>query len=220
MNLEMYLEKYRYEYPKEAVSYILKNYGNDLDVARPDLMNQVYDATGIFTEDNNPYLQYLNLIEDYFGLNNNILEIGGGFYPSLASHIADKQLILKSGTITVYDENLITTSLKNINLIKRNFTLNDSVDNFDLLIGIMPCQATPLIIKKANESKKNFFIALCGCTHFSQEYLMFHVPTQEAWFEYIRNIYYKTNIDDIKLIELESPTEYNRYPILIKKKHM
>ena len=217
MNLEEYLLKYGEFYPSLAVSYILEHYGNDLNMERPDLMNQVYDALGIFSNDKNPYIQYSNLIEKYFNLNSNILEIGGGFYPALASHIADKQLNLKNGTITVYDKNLILTSLKNIKLVKRDYATEDDVSNFDLLIGIMPCQATSLIIEKANKGKKDFFIALCGCTHFSREYLMFRNLTQNDWFDYIRKLYYKTNIDGTALIEIESPTEYNRYPILIKK---
>lgn len=82
----------------------------------------------------------------------------------------------------------------------------------------MPCQATSLIVQKANEYKKKFFIALCGCTHFSREYLRFHEPTLENWFKYIHDIYYKTNNDSASLIELESPNMYNKYPILIKKR--
>ena len=173
--------------------------------------------TNVFSDKENLYLQYLGLIEKYFDLRSNILEIGGGFYPSLASHIADRQLKLKSGTITVYDKNLVTTSLKNIKLIKRDFTLEDDVSNFDLLVGIMPCQATSLIIKKANEYKKEFFLALCGCTHFPITYLMFHEPKLETWFEYVKDIFYDTKTDNSKLIEIDSPTRYNKYPILIKK---
>lgn len=217
MNLENYLLKYGSNYPQDLLKYIIEHYGKDLDKEMPDPINQIYDATGLYTKEENPYLQYLKLIKDYFDIRGNILEIGGGFYPSLASHIADEQIRLKSGTITVYDKNLVTTSLKNIKLIKRDFTTEDDINNFDLLVGIMPCQATSLIIKKANESGKEFFLALCGCTHFSREYLMFHQPTLESWFEHIRNIYYKTNIDDANLIEIISPTKYNKYPILIKK---
>lgn len=119
MTFEQFLLKYADNYPKELLEYIKKNYDKDITRELPDSMNQIYDATGVFSEYENPYLQYLNLIEKYFDLRSNILEIGGGFYPSLASHIADRQLKLKSGTITVYDENLITTSLKNINLVKK-----------------------------------------------------------------------------------------------------
>ena len=218
MNLENYLLKYGNNYPKELLEYIIKNYDKDTDKELPDPMNQIYDATGVFSDKENPYLQYLKLIKDYFDIRGNILEIGGGFYPSLASHIANEQIRLKSGTITVYDKNLVTTSLKNIKLIKRDFTTEDDISNFDLLVGIMPCQATSLIVRKANEFQKDFFIALCGCTHFSREYLRFEEPTLEAWFEYIRNIYYKTNVDGVDLVEITSPTKYNKYPILIKKR--
>ncbi len=218
MNLDQFLDKYKKQYPEPAIQFIKNNFGKILPLNNPDILNQIYDALGMFKEENT-YLAYLQLLEQYFDISSNILEIGGGFYPAFATHIRDRQLKTGKGTITVYDKMLITESLPNMKLVKKDFTMNDSVKQYDLLVGILPCDATTLIIKKANDENKNFFIVLCNCTHFSRQYLMFNEPTIEKWRNYIINFFESTKQSSDKLLVLDSPTKYSDYKVLIKKKN-
>ena len=89
---------------------------------------------------------------------------------------------------------------------------------YDLLVGILPCDATTLIIEKANEENKDFFIVLCDCTHFSQQYLMFNIPTLENWHKHIKEVFDSTKKNGDELLVLDSPTKYSDSKVLIKKK--
>lgn len=217
MNFSDFIKIYGDAYPKEALNFIITNFGKRLPINNPDILNQLYDVLNMYQKENT-YLTYLKLLEEYFDVSSNILEIGGGFYPAFATHIRDRQLKTKKGTITVYDKMLVTENLPNIKLVKKNFTEQDSVKQYDLLVGILPCEATTLIIKKANEENKEFFLVLCNCTHFSKNYLLFNIPTVENWHNYIIELFEKTKKEDDKLIILQSPTKYSDYKILIKKK--
>ncbi len=216
MNLNEFLNKYKDQYPQAAIEYITNNFGKRLPLNNPDILNQVYDALGMFKEENT-YLAYLKLLEQYFDISSNILEIGGGFYPAFATHIRDRQLQTKKGTITVYDKMLVTQNLPHIKLVKQDFKIQDTVAPYDLLVGILPCEATTLIIKKANEENKNFFIVLCNCTHFSRQYLMFNRPTLENWRKYLKEIFDSTKKDNEEMLVLDSPTKYTDYKVLIKR---
>ena len=216
MDLNEFLNKYKDQYPQPAVEYIVNNFGKVLPLNNPDILNQVYDALGMF-KDRNPYLAYLKLLEQHFDISSNILEIGGGFYPAFATHVRDRQLQTKKGTITVYDKMLVTQDLPHMKLVKQDFKIQDSVSPYDLLVGILPCDATTLIIKKANEENKNFFIVLCNCTHFSRQYLMFNRPTLENWRKYIKEVFDSTKKDNEEMLVLDSPTKYTDYKVLIKK---
>lgn len=216
MNLNEFLNKYKDQYPQAAIEYITNNFGKRLPLNNPDILNQVYDALGMFKEENT-YLAYLKLLEQYFDISSNILEIGGGFYPAFATHIRDRQLQTKKGTITIYDKMLVTQNLPHIKLVKQDFKIQDTVAPYDLLVGILPCEATTLIIKKANEENKNFFIVLCNCTHFSRQYLMFNRPTLENWRKYLKEIFDSTKKDNEEMLVLDSPTKHTDYKVLIKR---
>ena len=163
-----FLSKYEKKYSESALNYIKEHFYefiNDLDA--PDILLQLYTEFGILG-DNNRYQEYLNMLEKNFDIRGNILEVGGGFIPSFASLLASKQLKLNSGTITVYDPNLIIESpkYKNITLVKDEVNSNFDVSKFDTIVGIMPCSAYETILNLACKNKKNFFLAMCGCFHF------------------------------------------------------
>ncbi len=217
MYLKEFLAKYKTQYPPAAVEYIMNNFGKMLPLDNPDILNQVYDALGMY-KDEIPYADYLKLLEKYFDISSNILEIGGGFYPAFATHVHNRQLQTKKGTITVYDKMLVTQNLSGIKLVKKDFNIKDSVSQYDLLVGILPCEATTLIIKKANEENKNFFIVLCNCTHFSRQYLMFNQPSLEKWREHIKETFEETKKAGDEMLILDSPAKNTDYKVLIKQK--
>ena len=79
-------------------------------------------------------------------------------------------------------------------------------------------QCVTLIIKKANEENKNFFIVLCNCTHFSQQYLMFNQPSLEKWREHIKETFEETKKAGDEMLIVDSPAKNTDYKVLIKQK--
>lgn len=181
-----FLEKYGSEYPESVVEYIKENYQEAINAQKiPDLMTQVYAELNLLSPNKNRYLRYLRSLKSYFSLEQDILEVGGGFFPSFAKYIAKEQSDLQRGSITVYDPRLVTKRCNKIRLKKEKLTLETKTEPYDLLLGIMPCDATLLLIEKASQDNKQFFLALCGCTHFNSAQFM--LPSYENWKKYLFN---------------------------------
>ena len=53
----------------------------------PSVMRQIYDEVGAFTEDNDLYGAFVNLLEENFDIDSNIVEVGCGVIPSVAKKI-------------------------------------------------------------------------------------------------------------------------------------
>ena len=124
-----------------------------------DILRQVYDELDMLDPDKNIYEGFANLLEENFDINRNIVEIGGGKITSLAKKIALRQT---NGTITAYDDKLITTdsNLPNLLLEKRRLQKDESL-NADMIIGFMPCDGTQTAIDLAKRNRIDFMIALC-----------------------------------------------------------
>ena len=155
-----FLLKYGKNYSEGALEYIKEHFYEFLsDFDAPDIILQLYSKFGILGNDNNRYQEYLNILNNNFDIKGNILEVGGGFVPAFAELLALKQLKLESGTITVYDPNLVIndSKYKNLKLVKEAVGEDLDVSNYDTIVGIMPCSATELIIRLACEKNKNFF---------------------------------------------------------------
>jgi hypothetical protein len=212
-----YIEQYGHLYSAAALEHINDNFATGLDNdMRADVLNQVYAHLGMLTDEQNLYKGYLKLLKYNFNIDNNILEVGGGYLPVMAEYIDCEQQQIGTGTITVYDPNLVVNKLGNINLVKKEFKPNYNISEYDLVMGIMPCEATEMIIKAANNANKDFFIGLCGCTHFDHNYYE-HISSQQ-WFNYIyRRANENLNEDrqiDIKLIDQSYGLPY---PVIISK---
>ena len=128
----------------------------------------------LYYDEENIYLGFSKMIGERYGWDTKILEVGGGYYPIFSKYIDDAQTKNGLGKITVFDPVLVTNKLGTVNLQKKEFSHDIDVSDFDLLVGICPCEATTEIIKSAVVNKKEFFIAMCGCTHFP----MYDMP----WF--------------------------------------
>ncbi len=206
-----FLRKYKKSYNPQMLSFIKENFGQDEET---DVLKQIYAELGILEKTENIYLECLDKIKELYGIEKNILEVGCGAYPILSKYIDEEQ---KEGTITAYDTYLAPSKIGNIKLYRRNLTTEDDVKKFDLLVGVLPCNATTLIIEKANKNKKDFFIAPCKCTHFSSTYLMFNQATLEDWELYIYNLANNTKPDDRELYEEVLP-KTNQKIIYTRKK--
>jgi hypothetical protein len=71
-------------------------------------------------------------------------------------------------------------------LHKTEFTSDTHIKEFDLLTGILPCGATESIVENACRNQKDFYIAMCGCTHFD------YIP----WGMYVTPEMYQDHVID------------------------
>ena len=164
-----FAKKYRHEYTDTAWEFIEENfwlyvYSN----VCPDLLMQIYTELGIESPTGNFYKEHLKRVREHFNISGNILDIGSGKIPAFANLLAYEQLQIGKGTVTLYEPLLIETKpkYKNMTLHKTEFTSEVHIKEFDLITAIMPCEATELVIEQACRNQKDFYIAMCGCTHF------------------------------------------------------
>ena len=178
-----FLLEYENLYDKNILEIIKNNFEQGLHSREIlDVLRQVYAYLDILPEEQNIYKKCFNIIKEEYGLEQNILEIGAGAMPILSMYIDKEQ---KEGTITAYDKYLVPNKLGNIKIYKRNFENKDNVKNYDLVVGIYPCEASYLLIKKASEQNKDMFLLPCDCTHFSNEYLQYNLPEIDEWHDYL-----------------------------------
>ena len=167
-----YLKEYGQNYSDTFREFIQENFLKLTEPGEtPDILFQLYCKFGMIPEEQNIYMGFAKMIGEKYGWNNRILEVGGGYYPIFSKYVDDEQQKSGSGTITVMDPVLVTDKLGKVKLQKQEFSRDMDVSDFELLIGICPCEATKEIISSALFNKKEFFIALCGCTP-SQSYAM------------------------------------------------
>jgi len=200
------------------LEFIKENFNEYLDKQEPvDILKQIYAELTLLKPENNIYLAVLEKIKELYNINSNILEIGCGAFPVFSKYIDKEQT---NGSITAFDKYLAPTKLGNIKLYNRNLTKENNVEKFDLLVGIWPCDATTLIIEKAYEANKDFFIAPCKCTHFSKEYLRYHLPSLEDWENFLYH-FARNNVGPDKEVEvdyLDSKYNFNQKIIYTRKK--
>lgn len=142
----------------------------DLDIATirkyydyiPDICKQILEEIGYYDDkkEESSYEAFINLLDNEFGIDNNIIEVGGGIVPTLGYKISLRQ---NKGSITIYDPRLTNYHKENDKFIlkKELFHRNTDVTNTDILIGFMPCESTQTIIENATYNNKDFMIAMC-----------------------------------------------------------
>jgi len=159
-----YLMHYGNRYSESTRAFLKENFLKITEIGYiPDVLEQLYAKFGMFSEEENTYLGFAKMIGDVYGYDINILEVAGGYYPIFSQYIDDFQQKENNGTITVIDPLLVIEKLGKVSLQKKEFSHDMNVSDFDLLVGICPCEATEEIIKSAVINKKEFFIAMCGC---------------------------------------------------------
>lgn len=203
MKLNEYLIKYKDEYDRNAYEFIKNNFFSYVNSNKDiDIIAQVQQAIGALPEENNRYQKFFEYLHAMYDLNGNILEIGSGYYPALSEIIDHYQTSTGKGTISAYDDKLVTKKCGNIKLYKRVFTSNISLQPYSLVTGIYTCDATVRIIESANRQNKDFSILTCGCTHFSEQMLMYIPVTLEYWQNYLYEKA-KSNLDDSRTINID-----------------
>lgn len=163
-----YMERYKEKYTDIEKEYIYKNFNRFLyDNAGPDILMQIYSELDITHIDGDFYDEHLNKVKSIFGLDKNILEVASGYMPSFANKIAKYQQKIGKGTITLYEPLLIIDKPKypNMKLHREEFKESTPIKDYDLLIGILTCEATTPLLEAALDNDKDFYVAMCGCAH-------------------------------------------------------
>ena len=220
--LKKYIENTREIYTKEEIEH-LKRINIETIISKkrdlPDLYRQVLEEIGYYdlNESESGYNAFIEIIDKEFGIDKNIIEVGGGVVPTLAHKISLKQ---KAGNITIYDPRLSTYHKNTSNFIlkKEKFINETDVSSADLIIGFMPCEATQTIIENATMNRKDFIIAMCEGGAHGDIYDYFE--STEEWLNcmlYLAEREIKSN--DMGELKVLSFKKYlSSYPIIYNKK--
>ena len=184
----------------------------------PDLFREVYDKLDLLEDDKNIYCAFLNLLDREFDIKDKeIIEVGGGIFPQLAKRISRIQT---KGQIKVYDPRLsqYEDNTSKMTLVREKFTCNTKVEDVDLLIGFMPCEATYNIIDSATKNDIDFMIALCEGGPHGDIYDYFE--SDDEWLHSIIS-FAEGLVEDNKMGTLEKTylkEFHNPYPIIYNKR--
>lgn len=210
------LDKYFNLYGDSYNEMQINNIKEDFGIMYKDCLTQIYDALGLLNEDENPYIGFRNIIEKNFGLDINILEIGGGVYPALSYNINKRQKEIGKGSITVYDPMLSKGLVSDgVRLVKQGFNYDIPINEFDLIIGKEPCAATEMIIEVCNNDNKSMIISPCKCYGLLPEYIEYDEDGLATWYNYVLEM--MEDYDQIKTEYLDEKYNYDN-PIYVKKR--
>ena len=216
-----FLDSNSTRYPKDVLRY-MKLHGlpliNRSDKIIPLIALQAFSELGINEDATQIYRDHIDMIRNHFSLDRNICDIGGGYLPAFANLVAEEQLKIGKGTITVYDPRLVFNEPKYINMTlhKEYFTTNTDVSNYDLLVGIYPCEATEAIIESAIKNDKDFYVAMCGDAHSSDGSRITKVAYREKVINTANNLALANGNYEMEVTKFDDPI-YS-YPIVIGKR--
>lgn len=214
-NFEEYIKLYGHLYSEETMEYIIDSFLDesfDMDMYA-DILHQVYSLTGAYDNIENFYDCCIEDMKEIYDIENgHLLDVGCGIMPAFAKRVSDRQV---NGSVTGMDPSVIVTELGKVKVFKENFTMQTDVSKYDLVYGILPCDATLTMIKRANECDKDLYIQLCGCTHFEFSN-PFMVQPLGMWYDYVQSVMEST-IPANRKYEMYLPS-YMEYPVLRTKK--
>lgn len=182
-----------------------------------ELAREVLGELDFIPSEHNIYERFSNVVNDVHGIDNkNIVEIGGGRFPSLAKKLKLKQ---KNGSITVYDPNLHTEcDTERFKLKKKRANAHMDVDNCDLIIGLMPCKGAETLLDLALNNKKDFVLWLCEGGPHGDEFDFFE--DDEEWRNYMidkaRSGVESNGMGKLKIKMIEEFSD--KYPIIYNER--
>ncbi len=146
--LEEYLKEYGHGYDSKALAFIRDNFLRYYhDFEHIDILSQIYSHISALSDDRDVYKKFMDFINEKYGLNQDILEVASGFFPTLAEKIDICQQSINKGSITAIDPFLIPTKLGNVKLCKSSFCGDMSLENYTLVTSMYPCESTVRIIE-------------------------------------------------------------------------
>ena len=141
---------------------------------------------------------------NFFG--KRVLEVGCGPRARLS------KMLSRSFKMTAMDPSLDPDlRIKHVKLIRKIFKYNTPIDNFDLVIGLEPCDATEEIIRNCLTNNKEFIVVLCGTPH---KCMQDGITPKSAfeWYKYLLEI--DPNYLQFRKLELN---EFTAYAIMNKR---
>jgi len=196
--------------------YLLNAYKTDSNIA---FYLSILSYVGVLSENNDIYKWFLTYLKEYYPhfLDKNILEVACGTTPALTKLIADEITETNSqGSITGMDKTLAILEIVNAKLKQENITCDTNLTSYDTIIGLAPCEATPIALKKACIEEKEISLVLCGCVHSDGKAIY---PSYEAYLNHLYNIV-KYHISSNFTYDITSvPKQFNyEYPVLSLKR--
>ena len=218
-----FFKKYAHLYPNEAREFIKDNFASGItDVCQADILMQINEELGVKLPIPSFYEAHVNKIMENFDIGCNIVDVASGMLPAFANLIASRQLKIGKGTITLYDPELRFMKPKhpNMTLYRQPFTTKTDITSSDLIVATLPCGATEDIIENACRNRKNFYIAMCGCTHF--KYISeFMIPSPELYqlqvIDLAKELLEKYDNGHLVVDKLDDNYKIN-YPILYNRR--
>lgn len=176
--------------------------------------DQVYSHLKLKYCKNTPYYKFAKSIKNYFNINSDtkILEISSGKIPILSS-------ILRNYTksVTALNTSFVFQEYKNINLIQAEFNCEFSLENYDLIVGYRPCEATEDIINQCFKYKRDFAIYFCPCLggKFESEFENAKIWRDSLIQKVMQNTNYEFAIVNIKGMFDKMPILFAKHKIFI-----
>lgn len=209
--LEEYLDRYGHMYSEYALDTIINNFYTD---SPADIIVQIKSKLGLIDKEHDVYEGFIEHLKEHELLHGRILEVGCGFYPTMAEKIRDYDFDVN---LTCVDPRLVTTDLPGLKLIKGTFPEDTrGLNKYDAIISLLPCEATIPIIEESRVYSKPYSIALCMCTHFDDPFIHYPV-TYDNWERYVRKQSHKET--NAKIEEGYFKEQYNVPFLLLTKKY-
>ena len=156
------------------------------------------------------FIKYLN--KKYGELKGfNVLDVGAGRICALSREIANQGSKVTAMDLNIRLNNEILKKSK-VTAIKKSFRCDEyskngigtKIDNFDLIVGLEPCDATEHIIRQSLKYDKPFDISLCAAPHKALNGKTF--STYKEWYEHLGNISQEVSIieDDCGFVATNS----------------
>lgn len=132
---------------------------------------EIYAYLDFLDQEENIYYQFMQNVKQKQNLGCHILDVSCGHLPILAREIRKEQIKLKKGTITCIDPLVFPLPLDGIHVVKGFFPKDIDVKQFDLLVGMRPCEATIPMMEQAYYNQIPYSILPCGDSHLSRQEL-------------------------------------------------
>ena len=176
---------------KEFEKYISGNYTSN--AVSDEIVDFLCIKKGLPTR----WKSFARYIQTRYDVNEykNVLDVGSGPIADLSY-----ELIQKGYNVTAIDPRVIQSD--DFLCINELFNYEvTNVSNYDLIVGLEPCDATEHILRSALLNNKAFAISLCYNAHNSLDGKKFKTP--EAWYKYlIDSSNGKAYIDDKKILNI------------------
>lgn len=150
-----------------------------------DLLDEIYAFTGVYNFMENIYDINIEEMKYYYDINADLLEVGCGMLPALATRLSKLQT---SGSIDAYDPLVVASSFGRVRIFKKNITEKHNVSKYKLIYGIKPCEATIPMIRIANKYDKDLYINLCNCAPKDEKETIpysFSLDSSSKWLKII-----------------------------------